>query len=129
MTEQEIDATKLLTDQDATRILIGTYRAPKSAGELSEIYGIPIATCFRIINNLRRMGLLEVEKTLYNEDKRVDYFSATLENAYVFYDSGRLKVRFKVVLQMASDFRNRYETFLQSEYKGRANIINIDNQK
>ena len=120
MEEKTIDATQLLMDQDIEKILIGTYQGARSALELSEIYGIPTATCFRKIRQLREMGLLEIEKTVYtSNDKKVDYYSANLENAYVYYDSGRLKVRFKVVLQMANDFRRRYEQFADKPSIGR----------
>ena len=120
MEEKTIDATQLLMDQDIEKILIGTYQGAKSAQELSKIYGIPAATCFRKIKQLRSMGLLEVKETVYaSGGKKVDYYSANLENAYVFYDSGRLKVRFKVVLQMANDFRRRYEQFADKPSIGR----------
>ncbi len=120
MEEKTIDATQLLMDKDIEKILIGTYQGAKSAHEISEAYGIPVATCFRKIKQLRSMGLLEVKETLYSSNnKKVDYYSANLENAYVFYDSGNLKVRFKVVLQMASDFRRRYEQFADKPSIGR----------
>ena len=124
MNEKTIDATQLLMDQDIEKILIGTYQGAKSALELSETYGIPTATCFRKIKQLRKMGLLEVDKTVYaSGDKKVNYYSANLENAYVYYDSGKLKVRFKVVLQMANDFRRRYEQFAETPSIGRKQII------
>ena len=120
MEEKTIDATQLLMDQDIEKILISTYQGAKSALEISEMYGIPTATCFRKIKQLRSMGLLEVEKSVYtSNNKKVDYYSANLENAYVFYDSGKMKVRFKVVLQMANDFRRRYEQFSDKPSIGR----------
>ena len=118
--EKIIDATNLLMDQDIEKILIGTYQGSKSAQELSEVYGIPIATCFKKIRQLSNMGLLNVSESVYtSSNKKVDYYSANLENAYVFYDSGKLKVRFKVVLQMANDFRRRYEQFADKPSIGR----------
>ena len=120
MEEKIIDATQLLMDKDIEKILISTYQGAKSALEISEAYGIPTATCFRKIKQLRQMGLLEVKETVYtSRNKKVDYYSANLENAYVFYDSGKMKVRFKVVLQMANDFRRRYEQFADKPSIGR----------
>ena len=120
MEEKIIDATQLLMDKDIEKILISTYQGAKSALEISEAYGIPTATCFRKIKQLRSMGLLEVKETVYtSRNKKVDYYSANLENAYVFYDSGKMKVRFKVVLQMANDFRRRYEQFADKPSIGR----------
>ncbi len=115
MDEKEIDATKLLMDQDIEKILLGTYKKSKSVQEISEMYGIPIAVCFRKVRKLSNMGLMEVKETIFSSNsKKVDYYTANLDNAYVFYDSGKLKVRFKVVLQMATDFRRRYEEFAET---------------
>lgn len=105
-----IDASELLMDADMEKILIGTYNMSSSAPELSEKYGIPIAVCFRKIKILKNRGLVNVVETVKTKDGRtVEYLTANLENAYVFYDQGRVKVRFTVVLQMAEDFRRRFE--------------------
>ena len=105
-----IDATEMITDMDFEKILLGTYQKSRSASELSETYGIPIATCFRKIKELKKKGMLNVTETVRTAGgKKVEYYSANLDNAYVFYDSGRVKVRFTVVLQMAADFRRRFE--------------------
>jgi len=114
--EEHIDATHLLMDSDIENILLGTYRGDMSAYEISENYGIPIATCFKKVKQLKKMGLLEVSRIEHSSGyKKIEYYSANLENAYVYYDSGRLKVRFKVVMQMANDFRKRYEYFTARE--------------
>jgi hypothetical protein len=109
--EKIIDATNLLNDPDVERILIGTYGKTKSTSELIELYGIPVATCHKKIEFLKDLGLIRVIETVFSPSgKKVEYYTANLDNAYVFYDSGKLKVRFKVVLRMASDFRRRYES-------------------
>jgi hypothetical protein len=105
-----IDATELITDMDMEKILLGTYQKSKSAMELSEMYGIPIAVCFKKIKILKKMGLLNVTETVRTAGgKKAEYYTANLDDAYVHYDSGRVKVRFTVVLQMAEDFRRRFE--------------------
>lgn len=113
--KKQIDATQLLMDPDIENILLGTYGKSRSVQEISQVYGIPIATCFRKVRKLSKMGLLEVKETVYSSNNKVlNYYTANLENAYVFYDGGKLKVRFKVVLQMANDFRRRYEEFAEN---------------
>ncbi|MBA3045444.1 MAG: hypothetical protein KKH41_00570 [Candidatus Thermoplasmatota archaeon] len=105
-----IDATDLLMDMDMERILLGTCDKPRCAPELSELYGIPVLACFKKIKELKKRGLLSVTETVRTSNgRKIEYYSANLENAYVFYDSGRVKVRFTVVVQMAQDFRKRYE--------------------
>ncbi len=113
--EKLIDATQLLMDQDIEMILLGTYLSSRSISEISERYGIPIAICFRKVKKLSKMGLLEVKEVVHSSNNRkLEYYRANLDNAYVFYDSGKLKVRFKVVLQMANDFRNRYKQSVET---------------
>jgi len=124
-----IDATELLTDMDMERILLGTYQKSRCAPELSERYGIPIATCIRKTKALKKRGLLNVTETARSADgKKMEYYTANLENAYVFYDSGRVKVRFTVVLQMAEDFRRRFER-TASKFETADNYAVGSNQK
>ncbi|HAX95077.1 MAG TPA: hypothetical protein DCY35_00925 [Prolixibacteraceae bacterium] len=108
-TNRVIDATELLLDSDMEKILLGTYQRSRTAVELSEIYGMPIAICFRKIKVLKNRNLLKTNETSALWGKKTERYTANLEDAYVFYDSGRVKVRFTVVLQMADDFRRRYE--------------------
>ncbi len=123
-----MDATELLMDADMENILLATYNVPSSAPDISEKYGMPIAICFRKIKILKLRGLLTVvEKVKTSKGKTVEYLSANLENAYVYYDSGRVKVRFTVVLQMVEDFRIRYER-ASSIYKNAERIAVGSNQ-
>jgi hypothetical protein len=124
-----IDASELITDMDMEKILLGTYQKSRSAPELSEVYGIPIAVCFKKIKTLRKMGLLNVTETVRAASgKKMEYYTANLDDAYVFYDSGRVKVRFTVVLQMAQDFRRRFER-TASRFETAENYETGGNQK
>ncbi len=106
--ERMIDATGLMFDLDIEKILLGTFSRSLSANEISELYGIPLLTCIRKIRKLEVMGLLKKVAVVESpRGKKRDFYTASLENAYVFYDDGKLKVRFNVVLQMASDLRKR----------------------
>ena len=93
------------------------------------MYGIPIAVCFRKVKALKKKGILSVTETVRTAGgKKVEQYTANLENAYVFYDSGRVKVRFTVVLQMAQDFRRRFEASA-SNIKSEQNRPMAGNQK
>ncbi len=126
--EKIIDATKLLNDLDVERILIGIYGKARSASELIELYGIPVATCYRKIELLKDLGLISITETVFSPSgKKIEYYTANLDNAYVFYDSGKLKVRFKVVLRMASDFRRRYESSVRAVSERSVDEIELEN--
>jgi len=79
------------------KILVATARVPRSAQEISASYGIPIAACYRRIRALERAGLLECrEKRLSRQGKRVSYYVSLLKNAYIFFESGKLRVKFQL---------------------------------
>jgi predicted transcriptional regulator len=110
-----IDATKFVSDVDVEKILLGTYEREMTVRELSEAYGIPIATCYRKVRALEDSGLLVEAKSIMSRDGKImKFYRANMEQAYVFYEDGKAKVRFKVILDVAKDFRERYEALAQS---------------
>jgi DNA-binding Lrp family transcriptional regulator len=86
-----------LTDEYSVKILVATIRAPKSAQEISQAFGIPIAACYRRLRELEAKGLVVcTERRLSREGKRVSYYVSMLKSAYVFFESGKLKVKFEL---------------------------------
>jgi len=60
-----LEASQLLTDEYSAKILLATYKRKISAQEISSLYGIPIAACYRKIRSLEEAGLIEcVERIL-----------------------------------------------------------------
>jgi len=105
-----MDTISLLVDEDIEKILLGTYNHPRSARELSEKLGIPIARCYRKIRILESAGLLKREKTLIDRRGRILYlYRSLLDDAYVFFENGRRRVRFRVAMGIARDFRERWK--------------------
>jgi predicted transcriptional regulator len=96
----EIDLLKtsqLLMDEYAVKILVATLRCPHSAQEIAEDYSIPIAACYRRIRELEKVGLVEcTERRLSRQGKRISYYISLLKNAYVFFENGKLRVRFQL---------------------------------
>ena len=106
-----IDATRFMFDNEVERILLGTYKQERTALELSELYGIAIASCYRKIRDLKNAGLISaVGSEIGRSGKIVKVYKANLQDAYVFYDNGRMKIRFTTILQMAKDFESRFNT-------------------
>ena len=99
------DASQLITDKYSVRILVGTTKKPKSAIELSEKFGIPIAACYRKIRELEKAGLLRcVERRLTRKGKRVSMYISQLKTAYLFFENGRLRMRFQLTNGAVNDF-------------------------
>ncbi len=87
--------SRLLTDKHAVKILMATVRSPRSAQQISEQYGIPIAACYRRIRDLEMVGLLHcTERRLSSQGKRVCFYQSRLRTASIQYENGRLRVRF-----------------------------------
>ena len=87
---------KMIGDEYARSIIIATIARPRSAAELSTILKIPIATVYRKINELQRMGLLVREKTKFTEkSKLVDLYRSAVKSINVRMDSSGVKVTYQ----------------------------------
>ncbi len=105
-----IDATQILEDGTAEKILLNAYKRPRTAKQISDSTGIPLVEVYKKIRELEKMGLIEKEKSIITRGGRQkSLYRSNLEDAYVFFDNGRLKVRFEVAAGMARAFRNRYK--------------------
>ena len=117
MTEQDgalspLEASQLLTDEYSAKILLATYKRRISAQEISRQYGIPIAACYRKIHELEEAGFLEcVERILTNKGKRKSIYTSRLRNAYIFFENGKLRVRFQLDSGQVRDFGGDWNGF------------------
>ena len=67
-----LEASQIISDEYAARILVATLRRPKSAIALSHDLGIPIAACYRRIKMLEEAKLVRcVERVLTQKGKRM----------------------------------------------------------
>jgi predicted transcriptional regulator len=100
-----LEASRLITDEYSAKILVATYKKPRSAIELSREYAIPIAACYRRIHALERAELLTcVERALTQKGKRISLYMSQLKNAYIFFENGKLRVRFHLASGVTQDF-------------------------
>ena len=84
---------------------MATFKKAKSAIDLSREYGIPIAACYRRIHALERAGLIRcTERALTQKGKRISLYMSQLKNAYIFFEGGKLRVRFQMVTGQIQDF-------------------------
>jgi len=104
-----LKTSQLLTDEYAVKILVATVRVPRSAQEISRKFGIPIAACYRRIRDLQKVGLVECkERRLSHEGKRVSFYLSTVKNAYVFFEGGRLRVKFELKTGGADQYGDQW---------------------
>ena len=107
-----IEASRIITDEYAARILVAIYRRPKSAIELSHNLGIPIAACYRRIRMLENNNLIHcVEKVLTQKGKRMSVYISNLKNAYIFFENGSLRVRFEMKSGKTENYGGEVDLF------------------
>src|SRR2546430_9670474 len=101
-----LEASRLVTDEYPAKILVATFKKAKPAIDLSREYGIPIAACYRRIHALERAGLIRcTERALTQKGKRISLYMSQLKNAYIFFENGRLRVRFQPATGITTRFR------------------------
>jgi len=100
-----LEASRLVTDEYSAKILVATFKRPRSAIDLSREYGIPIAACYRRIHALEGAGLVRcTERALTQKGKRISLYMSQLKNAYIFFENGKLRVRFQLATGVTRDF-------------------------
>ena len=105
-----IEASRIISDEYATKILVATMTRPKSAIKLSYDLGIPIAACYRRIRMLEDAKLVRcVERVLTQKGKRMSVYISNLKNAYIFFEDGELKVRFELKSGIVEDYHDKLD--------------------
>ncbi|HDP97505.1 MAG TPA: ArsR family transcriptional regulator [Euryarchaeota archaeon] len=105
-----IEACRLIMDTYAAKILVACARKPKHALELSKRLDIPIAACYRRIHVLEKAGLLKaVDRALTQQGKRIMLYQSMLKNAYIFFEGGKLRVRFQMISGQIEDFGGEWK--------------------
>ena len=100
-----IEASKIIADEYAAKILAATYTIPKSAIRLSHDLGIPIAACYRRIRMLESASLIRCEeRVLTQKGKRMSVYVSNLKNAFIFLENGKLRVRFEMKSGRIDDY-------------------------
>lgn len=69
--------------------ILGAANEPLSAQELSDRLDVPIATCYRRIEELTDAGLLSLEDSVLSEEhRRVDVYRRAVDEVTVSFGSG-----------------------------------------
>ncbi|AEN04735.1 helix-turn-helix domain-containing protein [Halolamina sp.] len=85
--------------------IIEATAEPKSAQELSEELGVPIATCYRRINELTEVDLLELhDQPLSEEHRRIKVYRRRIDELSIDFRDG-----LEVDLQERSDVKNKLD--------------------
>lgn len=83
----------IIADKYARIILKGTFRAGKSARELSEEYNIPIVACYRTLKKMEEAGLLDKKKRKKGKKKRqrtTSYYRCNVKSLAIVFENGTI---------------------------------------
>jgi predicted ArsR family transcriptional regulator len=93
-----LETSQLLTEEYAAKILLATMGKPKSAFDLSEKLGIPIAACYRKIKLLESAGLIFCcERRLTQAGKRISMYKSKVKNAQIIFEKNKLTARIEMM--------------------------------
>ena len=94
---EEINATnmaQILGDGYSKAILTSTHMKPKTALEIADMHGIPVAACYRRIKTLEEMGFLyRDEQILTQKGKRRWSYISNIHKLEIFYSEGKISAR------------------------------------
>ncbi|HKW43512.1 MAG TPA: winged helix-turn-helix transcriptional regulator [Thermoplasmata archaeon] len=94
---QPLQMSQTVMNDYAARILLATFERSASAIELSRRFGIPIAACYRRINELEALGLVYCEHELPSRNGRgLQLFRSRLKSVRIALEDGRLHARVEV---------------------------------
>lgn len=108
---QALETSRLLTEEYAIKVLVATMGLPKSATQLSEKLGIPIAACYRRIRALEQAGLLScVEKGLTQRGKREALYKAQIRNGQIMLEKNKVLVKLDMIDGRTQNYNYEVDT-------------------
>lgn len=85
--------------------ILSAASEPKSAQELSDELNVPIATCYRRINELTDADLLELhDRPLSDEHRRIKVYRRNVEAVHLTFEEG-----LEVDLEERSEVKNKLD--------------------
>ncbi len=88
---------KILMDKYVLKILAYTSNTSRSIPEISMGLQIPIASCYRKVKALEKLGLIKCVGTKLTPDgKRVRVYQSNLEDVKIELANNKLRIRLKI---------------------------------
>ena len=100
-----LETSRLLTEEYSAKILLATMGKPRSAFDLSDNLGIPIAACYRKINLLESAGLLFCsERRLTQAGKRISMYKSRVKNAQIIFERNKIRAKLEMIDGTVEDY-------------------------
>ncbi len=90
---------KIYLDERSTKILLAAINRSRSALEISEATGVPIASVCSRLRIMTRRGWMTVDAYRYDvRGREIPLYRSMLSDPLVFVDRGRLRATFQLVV-------------------------------
>jgi len=89
-----IEMVQVLGDEHSRKILLATHLVPRTAQEIAQVQGIPIAACYRRIKLLESMALVQRDEQILTQNgKRRWTYISNIHRMELFYSDGKMAAR------------------------------------
>ncbi len=106
-----------MADSESRLIINSTLKAPKTAMAIGKELGMPTSTLYRKIADLKRCGLLMVDRIVVREDgKREPAYACTFKE--ISFRTGEKGVELEVVLSERGMVKTWFELFFPTPASG-----------
>lgn len=100
----KLDVPMVFVDETSTKILLASLYHPRTGVEISRLTGIALAETFARLKILQKKGLLDVVSHRPNlRGLELAVYQASFQDAYIFVENGKVKVRFQLASCDATD--------------------------
>jgi hypothetical protein len=99
-----VTVLNLISDRHTSKILICTYKSPRSILSISEENDIPIAVCYRKVRLLEKLGFLKcVGKKSKKSGKVSKLYQSQITHAHFFLEKGTFRARIQLAEGLVDD--------------------------
>jgi hypothetical protein len=111
---ENLELPKILMDETNLKILSATTFKPRSARELSYIFAIPLASCYRKIKELEHQGFIKaVSRELTREGKRFSKYQSQVGSVKIAFENGHLKMQLQLAWRQTITIEESAESMMQ----------------
>ncbi|HEX9708640.1 MAG TPA: helix-turn-helix domain-containing protein [Candidatus Thermoplasmatota archaeon] len=110
---ENLELPKILMDETNLKILSATTFKPRSARELSYIFAIPLASCYRKIKELEEQGFIKaVSRELTREGKRYSKYQSQVGSVKIAFENGHLRMQLQLAFRQPITIEESAESMM-----------------
>jgi hypothetical protein len=115
---ENLELPKILMDETNLKILSATTFKPRSARELSYIFAIPLASCYRKIKELEEQGFIKaVSRELTREGKRYSKYQSQVGSVKIAFENGHLRMQLQLAFRQPITIEESAESMMNRAEK------------